>query len=178
MRDHLVRLVADRLDLPADYISTQLGGGAPGERAPGASRRPAPASAALAVEQAFLTLCAGGGPLGREYLEKLRPEHFASDLGPRVQAHLLAHPDDPLAALPEDDPDLARLLTEVVVAGEDLEVVSDLQLRASYLQLELRRIDRELRSAAHAGDLARQDALAGAKQEVRQEIDVVMGQTA
>jgi hypothetical protein len=52
-----------------------------------------------------------------------------------------------------------------------------LQLR-DRLQLELRRIDRELRSAAHEGDLARQDELAGAKQEVRQEIDTVMGQTA
>ena len=46
------------------------------------------------------------------------------------------------------------------------------------LQLELRRIDREIRQAKNEGDLARQDSLAGARQDVRRELDAVMGQTA
>jgi DNA primase len=177
MRDHLVRLAADRLDLPADYVTAQLRAGG-GETAAAPGRGPAPASAGLAPERAILIFCLGAGELGREYLGRLRGEHFSSETGRRAQAHLMDHPDDPLAALPEDDPELARLLTEVAVEADELDSVSEQQLHASFLQLELRRIDRELRSAAHEGDLARQNELAGAKQEVRQEIDTVMGQTA
>jgi hypothetical protein len=48
----------------------------------------------------------------------------------------------------------------------------------SYLQLELRRIERELRRAAQAEDDARRMELAGARQQVRRDMDQVMGQTA
>ena len=51
-------------------------------------------------------------------------------------------------------------------------------LRMSFLQLELRRIERELRRAAHEADLSRRTELAGARQQVRHEMDQVMGQTA
>ena len=48
----------------------------------------------------------------------------------------------------------------------------------SFLQLEYRRIERGLRRAQRDGDLVRQRELAGARQEVRRELDLVMGQTA
>ena len=51
-------------------------------------------------------------------------------------------------------------------------------LRTSILQLEGRRIDREIRRAASAGDHARQTELAAAAQRVREEMGQIVGQTA
>ena len=49
----------------------------------------------------------------------------------------------------------------------------------SLLQLELRRIQREIRRASQDGEPARQSELAAAEQTVRKELGVVsMGQTA
>jgi hypothetical protein len=48
----------------------------------------------------------------------------------------------------------------------------------SFLQLELRRVARELRRARENGDFPRQHELAGLRQQVRRELDSVMGQTA
>jgi hypothetical protein len=48
----------------------------------------------------------------------------------------------------------------------------------SILQLEKRRIEREIRRAAQEGDHTRQSELAKAEQQVRGELDSVMGQTA
>ena len=61
-------------------------------------------------------------------------------------------------------------------AGEQ-EAATDPVLRMSFLQLEMRRIDRAIRHAGEEGDLGRQDELAGARQEVRRQMDSVMGQT-
>ncbi len=178
-RDHLVRIVADRLDVPADYVGANLAASPhSGDWAgPGAAR--SPGAAALAAERAFLALCLGAGALGRAYLERLGEGHLSSVAARRARDHLLAHFDDPLAELPRDDPDAAALLTGVAAeAAEQEAVTSEAVLRVSFLQLELRRIDRGIRQAKHEGDLARQDSLAGAKQEVRRELDWVMGQTA
>ena len=51
-------------------------------------------------------------------------------------------------------------------------------LRMSILQLEGRRLEREIRRAAQEGDHSRQSELAAAEQRVRGELDQVMGQTA
>jgi hypothetical protein len=48
----------------------------------------------------------------------------------------------------------------------------------SFLQLEERRIDREIRQVKHGGDHRRQSELAAEYQRVRGELDAVMGQTA
>ena len=95
----------------------------------------------------------------------------------RARDHLLARFDDPLAGLPEDDPALAALVTGAVVEAEESEPAGEGVLRMSFLQLEARRVERELRKAADEGDLARQDQLAAARQRVRSEMDAVMGQT-
>jgi DNA primase len=180
MRDHLVRLVADRLDVPVDYVTAQLTAQprpAPRPTAPTAPperRAPAP----LAAERTFLSLCARGGDAGREYLDRLDDAHLSSDSLRRAREHLVDHLDDPLAGLPDDDPALAALLTGVAMEAQEEEPASEPVLRMSFLQLELRRIERELRRASEAGDLGRQDELAGARQDVRREMDAVMGQTA
>jgi len=176
-RDHLVRLVADRLDVPAEYVGANLTAPAPAgdRRAPAAG---SPGSVALAAERTFLALCLGGGTLGRDYLERLEDGHLTSETVRRARDHLLVHFDDPLADLPTDDRATAALLTALAAEVADQEAPTEAILEFGFLQLELRRIDRAIRRATHEGDLARQDSLAGAKQDVRRELDAVMGQTA
>jgi DNA primase len=174
-RDDLVRLVADRLDVPAHYVTA---GAEVAGRPNGGAPIPAGAgSAALAPEQEFLAICARSGQLGRDYLGRLDRAHLSSEAARRAREHIQRHFEDPMAELPEDDPAVAALLTRVAEA-KDEDAATEPMLRMSFLQLELRRIEREIRGAAEAGDLGRQDELAGARQDVRRELDAVMGQTA
>jgi hypothetical protein len=173
-RDHLIRFVADRLDVPADYVGADLGGTPSGAPRPG----PVAVSAALAVERAFLALCLGSGDRGRDYLSRLRDEHLSSDAARRARDHLLAHFEDPLADLPTDDAATSSLLTGLAAEVSEQEAPTEPALQGTFLQLELRRINREIKQAEQEGDFARQTSLAGTQQDVRRELDSVMGQTA
>ena len=196
-RDELVRLVASRLDVPPDYVRTgaRAGAGADGaERPPSArqghERRFAPAageaeapaeprSAAAAPEavgrpeRAFLALCVGQGSLGRDYLARASDEHLVGGTLRAARDHLLARFDDPLGALP-DDPLLATFVEQVAMLAAR-HPSSEQALRVSFLQLELRRIERELGKAAEAGDLERQRALWPPREDARAQIDELMG---
>jgi DNA primase len=204
-RDHLVQLVADRLDVPADYVVTAVAnaprrpppaapapassssygdpgpewGGDPGPEQSPAATSPAaagPGSAGLEAERIFLALCLASGPSGREYLEQLTPEHLSSAILQRVRVHLLDHFDDPLAELDPEDGELAALVAGIALRAEEGETAEAPLLRMSFLALELRRIDREIRHSRQDGDLARQTELAGARQQVRRDMDAVMGE--
>jgi DNA primase len=204
-RDHLVQLVADRLDVPADYVVTAVAnaprrpasaapapassssygdpgpewGGDPGPEQSHAASSPAaagPGSAGLEAERIFLALCLASGPSGREYLEQLTPEHLSSAVLQRVRLHLLGHFDDPLAELDPEDGELAALVAGIALRAEEGETAEAPLLRMSFLALELRRIDREIRHSRQDGDLARQTQLAGARQQVRRDMDAVMGE--
>jgi DNA primase len=183
-RDALVREVADRLDVPVDYVTaapTPAGGGP----APAASAgRPAmragtsPGELAFAAERAFLAMCLASGEVGREYLGRLSADQLSSAAVRDAYEHLVSRFDDPLAELPDDDPAVAALITGVAMAAQEQAEATEPVLRMSFLQLELRRIEREIRRAAAEADHPRQDQLAGARQDVRREMDTVMGQTA
>jgi len=191
-RDHLVRKVSDRLDVPASYVTagasarpmTGTGGGLAGDPGPereGAARdRRAtgvgPGAATLEAERLFLALCMGAGPLGREHLARLEPAHFSSDITRRARDHLLAHFEDPLAELAGTDPSLEELVAGVVIQADGDPEHDPGVLRMSFLALEQRRIERELRTARQGGDLRRQGELAAERQQVRREMDAVMGQ--
>jgi hypothetical protein len=123
-------------------------------------------------------MCLAAGELGRDYLERLRPGHFSSDAGRRARDHLAANFDDPLAGLSAEDPSLEALVTGAAMTALDQQGVSESVLRMDYLQLELRRVERELRRAGEQKDWSKQSQLARAKQDVRSELDSVMGQTA
>jgi hypothetical protein len=73
---------------------------------------------------------------------------------------------------------VAALVTGVVMDGGEEEAATDPVLRMSFLQLEMRRIDRAIRHAGEHGDLSLQDELSSARQDVRRQMDSVMGQTA
>jgi DNA primase len=189
MRDELVREVADRLDVPDHRVRTALAPSArgPAQRTVPAPRRdpepafPAGASAgevALRAEREFLARCLASNDLGRSYLSQPSDDQLSSDATRRAREHLVAHFDDPLAGLPEEEPALAALVTDVALAAQEQPASPEAVLRMSILQLEKRRIEREIRRAAQAGDHARQSELAAAEQRVRGELDAVMGQTA
>jgi DNA primase len=174
MRDELVRKLADRLDVPVDYVTTQLTAQPRRPSAPAGLRTVGAAS--LAAERTFLAMCLAAGELGRDYFGRLRDDHFSSQADKRARRHLEGRLDDPLTGLSDEDPALASAVNEIVHASLDHEGVSEASLRMSFLDIEGRRVERELRRADQAKDFTRQDELARAKQEVRREMDAVMGQ--
>ena len=188
MRDELVREAADRLDVPGHRVRTAFasGGSAPARAAVGPPRDPGPAfpagasagEVAFRAEREFLSRCLASDDLGRSYLSIPSDDQLSSDATRRAREHLAAHFDDPLAGLPENEPALAALVTDVALAAQEQPASPEAVLRMSILQLEKRRIEREIRRAAQAGDHARQSELAAAEQRVRGDLDAVMGQTA
>ena len=175
-RDALVREAADRLDVPVDYVMSP----GPVSRAPATEppRRVSAGELALRAEREFLTRALSSGGLGRDYLARPSDDQFSSDLLRRARDHLVTHFEDPLAALAEDDPALGALVTDVALAAQERPPTVESVLRMSILQLEQRRIDREIRRASQEGDHARQSELAAAGQKVLDELGSVMGQTA
>jgi DNA primase len=184
MREDLVRKVADRFDVRPESVMSKL---TSSRSAPARPQRelgpafPAGASAgqvAFRAEREFLARCLASDDLGRSYLSLPSDDQLSSEATRRAREHLVAHFDDPLAGLPEDDPALAALVTDVALAAQEQPASPEAVLRMSILQLEKRRLEREIRRAAQAGDHARQSELAAAEQRVRGELDAVMGQTA
>jgi DNA primase len=178
MRDELVREVADRLDVPAEYVRAARAATRPSAPGPVLPTGASAGEVAFRAEREFLARCLASGDLGREYLSRPTDDQLSSDATRRAREHLVNHFDDPLVALSVDDPALAALVTDVALAAQEQPVSSEAVLRMSILQLEKRRIEREIRRAAQAGDHSRQSELAAAEQRVRGELDEVMGQTA
>jgi DNA primase len=177
-REELIRIAADRLGVRPEDISAQLRTAR--STAAGPSRRAAPVRPMEAVERAervFLSLCLGLGAHGLEYIERSRPEHFATDLMRRSRDHLLTHTGDPLAGLTPEDGELASAVMEIVQLADE-SPVAEQALQLSYFQLELRRVERDLRSAEQRSDFERQRTLWGERETVRGKIDDLMGQTA
>jgi hypothetical protein len=121
-------------------------------------------------------MCLAQGETGRRYLDGLHDDHFSSQPLRRVRDHLRTHFADPLDALPDDDPALAALITQVVFLAEE-QPASESVLRLTWLQLELRRTERRLRHAAESADYDSQRALWPEREGLRREIDELMGQT-
>jgi DNA primase len=175
-RDALVREAADRLDVPLEYVMAPPA--AERVSVPALPAQASPGELALRAEREFLTRCLSSAGLGRDYLSRPADDQFSSDLLRRARDHLVLHFDDPLASLPEDDPALGALVTDVALAAQERPPTEELVLRMSILQLEQRRIDREIRRASQDGDHARKSELAAAEQRVRDELGSVMGQSA
>ncbi len=168
VRDHLVRLAADRLDVPADYVTTAVAG----------RRDPSPAKSEARPsnpELKYLAGCLGAGAAGREALDRLTPEHLTSGALRRARDHLVRHFDDPLVGLSQDDAELASAVAQIVQLAEEETDPGRERLRMDFLRLEWNRLDREIRHARHEGD-PRQLELAEARQKVRDEMNTAMGQ--
>lgn len=186
-RDELVRYVADRLDVPPTYVTTQLS--ASGARSSGPPRRDsrradvrrAPPTAQSSVEmvvraeRAFLAMCVSQPRLGASYLARLTDEHLSSDSLRRLRRYLQDHLLEPLSHLPDDDPSLAALVSDIVMLSDE-QPSSQPALRLGFLQLELRRIERALRDARDDRDFEQQRRLWGVREDVRSQMADVMGQ--
>ncbi len=172
-RMELTRMVSERLDLPESLAEQALAarGSVPTTAAGSAEQsgvRTRPARAAVvsrgeSTERAFLAQCIVEPDPGAQALAELDPaEFFTSDVLRRAAQHLRGHLSDPGAGLPEEDPELAALLAELVVqAGRESPRPG--MLESQRMQLELARLDRRIRAARAQGsgevsDLARRRA--------------------
>src|SRR5947209_2875592 len=178
-RDDLESYVSNRLNLPPENVHVLLATGRPPELRVRRAAAPEPQDALGPLarpERTLLAMCVARPDPGREYLERLEPDHFSSGQLRRVRDHLVAHWGDPLAALPEDDAALSASIKDVVMRA-DQEEVTPTALRLTFLQLEQRRIEQRLRQAEQQGDEETQRSLAPARQSVRAQIDELMGLT-
>ncbi len=181
LRMELTRMVSERLQLPeslAERTLTTARGKGPGAvvrpAAGGDAGARAPTSQVAArgesTERAFLAQCIAEPGSGARALGELDlSAHFTSDLLRRAAGYLREHLTDPGADLPEDDPELAGLLAELVVqAGR--ESPAPAMLESQRMQLELARIDREIQRARgqERGDVSE---LALRRAEVKREFD-------
>ena len=179
-RDALVSYVSDRLDVPPVNVVNELAQAprtATLPSAPPPVTQPRTFDAGAKLERSFLAMCVGQGELGHRYLLRLTDEHLSS--GPLREARdwLKAHFDSPLVELESEDPTLAALVTDVVALSDE-EPSTEAVLRLSFLQLELRRIERALRHAEREGNFDRQRELWTEREGVREGIADVMGETA
>ena len=181
-RDELVRRVADRLDVPASYVTSggPGSGAATGSGGPSVDPRPrnmaSPAVPVERVERAFLATCLAQGERGIEYLRRLDDAHLSSDGIARAREHLLAHGSASLQRLPGDDPAMSALVTDVVMLSE-VQPSSEAALRLGFLQLELRRIERELRGEQASGDVSLQTRLYHEREGIRGQMAEAMAET-
>ena len=180
MRDELVQIVSDRLDLRPDVVLQHLEGSAVRRPSSAPPQRPGPRRAPdLAtvirgteeVERRFLAFCLALPELGRDALGRLDPgEHFTSDLTRRAAVHLRDHLTDPAAGLSEEsEPELVALVRELRVRAVR-EPASPATLDAQRLQLELRRLDRRLAALRASGEGGAME-LATRRAAVKAELD-------
>jgi DNA primase len=175
-RDELVRYLSDRLDVPRDYLlgqrPAQLSRPEPrdDQAAP-----PLPMDAASKAERELLVMC-WQSELGKEYVDRLGDDHFSSNPMRRVRDHLALHWDNPLGALPENEPTLTAAIKAVVMSADEVHV-SDEVLRVAFLHSELRLVERKLRHAAQVEDLPGQRALQQEREQIRAQIHDLMGAT-
>jgi DNA primase len=172
----LLQLVSDRLDSPPDVLTRFLPPrGRRAERpefaparAPGPSNGASPWRRFEDTERAFLARCLAVPDAGRTALDELDLDAlFTSELTRRAAGHLREHFDHPSEALPVDDDAFARLIAELVIRAGELGGDAE-SLALERLQLELRRLDREIdaarRDSEPVGELARE------RQRVHEEI--------
>ena len=123
---------------------------------PDAPTQASPGELSLRWEREFLIRCLSSADLGHDFLGKPDDEQFSSELTRRARAHFVSEFDDPVATVPQDDPRLAALVTDLAFAAQERPPTDERTLEFSLLQLELRRIQREIRRAVQDGELGRQ----------------------
>jgi hypothetical protein len=110
-------------------------------------------------------MCVSSGERGRESLARLSDDHLSSDLLKQARTWLLEHSDAPTAGLATEEPELARIVGEIVVRASS-EPASEHGLELAYLQLEQRRLEREIKVAAESGDFERHRELSVERSQV------------
>ncbi|MGI8507504.1 MAG: DNA primase [Solirubrobacteraceae bacterium] len=157
LRDELVRRVAGRLELTEGRLTTLLASrparaaGAPGgpapspERSAADGRAPSSTDRGPRLERMFLALCIALPELGARMLAAVDPDELlTSEPTRRAAGHLNGHTASPLADLPPDDEEFARVLAGLVqLAGRIPDPTPD-RLEHARLMLERDRLDRAI----------------------------------
>jgi DNA primase len=161
MREELLRIVADRMDLSTDLLNSLLA-----QHAPSAAERDEPQSGSSEQQRApaaplgrrekqertFLELCIALPALGGPALAELDLESDLATPGLRRAAvHLREHLQAPTESL-HDDEELTGLVRALAVRAAGMERASPAQFRVERLQLALHRIEREIAIARSRGE--------------------------
>ncbi len=180
VRDELFRRVSGRLELSearlASLVSEGRGGHAPAPSAGNGHGAPvqrtqsvSPLDRGVRTERTFLVLCLAVPRAGDAALAAIDPDELlTSEILRRAARHLAGRVASPLADLPADDDELARVVADLVARAGRAGEVSEERLEHARLVLELGRIDRAIvraraQGAAGTHELAheREQVLAG-----------------
>jgi DNA primase len=158
LREELLRRVAGRLELSEGRLSTLVaGGGSPGARrsATGTADINLPAlDQGVRAERTFLALCLALPEPGAVALSCIDPDELlTSEPLRRAARHLAERTGSPLADLPADDGDLARVVADLVDRAGRIGEVGVERLEHTRLVLELGRLDRAIRRAMGEGGM-------------------------
>jgi DNA primase len=170
LRDDVVRLVSQRLDMTPDLVNVTLANrpGPSRDRAAG----PPPANGARApvdrreqTERAFLAYCLALPDEGESRLAAANlDELFSAPDTRRAAEYLRGRLRSPAGELPAGDESLARLVAELVIRAGQLDATpAKLELEA--LQLDLHNLDRRIATARTDGHERIHD-LAAERQQV------------
>jgi DNA primase len=175
-RRDLVVTVADRLDVPVDYVEAQAEGRIAPPDPAAAARGPAtPAPDLSKPETTFLALCLAAGAAGRDELRGLSDAHLTSAQVREARDHLAEHFDDPLDGLSDSAPQVAALVSGIALRAEELRPLEPMALRRSFLNLDLRRIEREMRHARQDDERTRLLELSQEHQRVKAAMGEAIG---
>jgi DNA primase len=183
MREELLRIVADRMDLSTDLLNSLLSqrgpstaehdepwaGSSDQQRAPAA-----PLGRREKQERTFLELCIALPALGGPALAELDlSAELATPILRRAAMHLREHLAAPTDGLGDDD-ELTALVRALAVRAAGMERASPAQFRVERLQLALHRIEREIAVARARGEPMTQ--LADQRNATKALIDTAMEQ--
>jgi DNA primase len=157
-REELVREIADRLDADPALVARRAAsdGQRPARAATGTGGAPAepPVQRHLSVrerrEQALFAMCVASPDAGREFIERLTPDHLSSPLMVRLRDWLAEHLEDPLKGLPRDDEELVSLVTQLKMRAER-EPATREAMELNFLELERSLIEHRIEEAQRGG---------------------------
>ncbi len=168
LREELLALVADRLSLSPELVSSLLGQGGrlAAPSSPGAGRAPRRLPAQELAEREFLAYCIAFPDLGGPALAELDLER---DIMGESTRQIAAHLRDRGAEADLEDPELAGLLTALKVSARAPEIRRG-RFEVQRLQLALGRARRDI-DAAPSGA---KSALAMRREELQKQYDAAL----
>ena len=156
LREELLRIVADRMDLSQELLSSLLAGAAvarESDTASAAARSAHSLGRPERTERTFLALCIARPELGGPALAGLDLQHDFSVAATRhAAAHLRAHLSAPTQGIPDGDGELAALIRELTVRAARMSSAPPIAFEIERLQLALARLDRDITTARRSGD--------------------------
>jgi DNA primase len=152
LREELLRRVAGRLELSEGMLSSLVVRSEPGESRASKRVQDSGMDHTTRAERAFLALCIALPGQGDGALSAIDPDELLlSEPLRRAARHLVGRTDSPLADLPPDDEELARVVADLVARAGRAGDASAERLEHARLLLERDRLDRAIRRARATG---------------------------